>query len=78
MSDWIVNWLLAHKGFLEGLAVGYATGHVPQIVGYLFHYAMMIPWLRSAVVSDPAKAKALVAQIEQELEKDIDAEAAQK
>lgn len=71
----LMNFVIAHKDYFLGLATGYALEHVPQAVAFLFHQAMRWPWLRGAILKDPARAKALVDSIRDELDKDIDAEA---
>ena len=76
MENLIVSLVLSHQQLIEGAVIGFAFGHVPQIVAFAFHQAMRIPMLRAAVLKDPAKAKALVDSIQQELDKDIDAESA--
>ena len=76
MSNIILNFALAHREYFLGLACGYAVAHIPEAVAFVFHQAMRIPWLRAAVVANPAKAKALIDAIQTELDKDIDAESA--
>lgn len=76
MGDMIINFAIAHKDYFFGLATGYAISHIPQMVCYVFHLAMKIPWLRSAVIQNPKQAKAIVDAIRDELDKDIDDEVA--
>lgn len=75
MGDIVINFALAHKDYFLGLATVYAISHIPQMVFYVFHLAMKIPWLRSAIVANPKQAKAIVDAIRDELDKDIDDEA---
>ena len=77
MGDLVLTWAAHHQQYFLGLATGYAVAHIPEAVCYAFHLAMRVPWLRAAIVADPAKAKSIIKAIETELEKDIDAEAAQ-
>ena len=72
----IQDYLQAHQQFIIGAAAGYAVGHIPQVVLMVFHLAMKIPWLRAAVVANPKQAKAIIDAIHDELDRDIDAEAA--
>lgn len=76
MGTIALNFVIAHQEYFIGVASGVAIAHIPQIVCYGFHLAMKVPWLRSAVVSNPKQAKAIVDAIAQELDKDIDEEAA--
>jgi hypothetical protein len=74
-QDMIVSFALAHREYFYGLATAYAISHIPQAVAFAFHLAMKWPWLRAAVVANPAQAKAIVDSIRSELDKDIDEEA---
>ena len=74
MGDFAISFVLNHREYFEGLATGYAVCHIPQVVCFAFHTAMKVPWLRAAVIANPAQAKAIIAQIKDELDKDIDAE----
>ena len=76
MSQMLLNFALSHQQYFLGLATGYAIAHIPEAVLFVFHLAMKIPWLRAAVVANPAKAKAIIDAIHDELDKDIDAEVA--
>ena len=78
----MIQALIAHlvtnyQGMIEGAALTYAFTHIPQGVAFLFHQAMRWPWLRAQVLADPKRAKAIVDQIQQELDRDIDTESAQ-
>lgn len=75
-QDLVVNFALAHREYFYGMATAYAISHIPQAVAFAFHMAMKWPLLRAAVVANPAQAKAIVDAIRDELDKDIDAEAA--
>lgn len=76
MGNLIAGWVVNHQQYLLGIASGWALANIPKVVAIAFHYAMQVPWLRAAVVANPEQAKAIVAQIAAELDKDIDAEAA--
>ena len=76
MGQLALNFIAAHQQYFLGIASGYAIAHIPWVVLIAFHAAMKIPWLRAQVVSNPAQAKAIVDAIMQELDRDIDAEAA--
>ena len=75
MSE-LTSYIVSNPGFLYGVAVGWALANIPKIVCFVFHQAIRVPFLRSAILSDPARSKAIIAQIQAELDKDIDQEAA--
>lgn len=77
MGQFALNFIVAHQQYFLGIASGFAIAHIPAVVLLVFHLAMKIPWLRSQVVSNPTQAKAIVDAIQNELDKDIDDEAAQ-
>lgn len=66
--------IMGHQGWFIGLAIGWILAHIPQIVLGSFKQAMKIPWVRGAVLKNPKQAKAIIDQIANELEKDIDEE----
>jgi len=76
MTDMIVNFVLAHREYLYGFAIGYALGHVPQMVSFAFNTAMKVPFIRAAVLSNPEQLKKMIDEIEQTLDKEIDEEVA--
>lgn len=71
-----IDYVMAHQQYFLGIATGYAVANIPKCVLLVFKFAMRVPWIRAAVVSNPAQAKAIVDSIRDELDKDIDAEAA--
>lgn len=73
--NFVVSYAVSHQDLITGFVVGYALGHVPQVIAFLFHQAMRVPFLRAAILSDPARTKKLIDDIHDELDKDIDAEA---
>lgn len=70
--------IISHQGWFIGLAIGWVLAHIPQIVLGSFKQAMKIPWIRNAVLKNPKQAKAIINQIADELEKDIDEEVSQE
>lgn len=75
MSE-LTSYALSHQEFLYGVVSGYALSHVPQLVGFLFHQAIRVPIIRQAILANPERSKQIIAEIEKELEKEIDIEAA--
>lgn len=75
MGQMIGSFIVNHHEYFVGIASGLALAHVPEMTLFAFHYAMKVPWFRSVVLSDPKRSKAVIAQIEQALEKGIDEEA---
>lgn len=78
MGTLALNFALAHKDYLYGVASGYALTHVPQATAFAFHQAMRIPLLRELVLKNPDESKKVLDDIATELKKDIDAEALPK
>jgi len=76
MQNLVINWLLNHRQWLEGIALGYAAANIPLLVGIVFHQVIQVPILRQWILSDPVRAKKTVDLIAQELDKDIDKESA--
>jgi len=76
MTQMLLNYAVSHQQFFVGAATGYALAHIPDATLFAFHQAMRVPWFRAAILSNPEQAKKVLRQIESELEKDIDAEAA--
>jgi len=76
MGQLLVGYVVSHQQYFLGIATGYAVAHIPEATLFAFHQAMRVPWFRAAVLANPEKSKAILKQIESELEKDIDAEAA--
>lgn len=76
MGEFALSFVVNHREYFMGVASGYAVAHIPQAVCFAFHYAMKVPWFRAAILANPAQAKSIIRAIEQELEKDIDAEVA--
>ena len=76
MGQIALNFVVAHQQYFLGIASGYAIAHIPAAVLVVFHLAMKIPWLRSAVVNNPAQAKQIIDSIQKAIDDDIDAEAA--
>ena len=76
MGNLAISFIQAHQQYFIGIATGWAFAHIPAVVLAVFRLAMRIPWLRAAVVANPAQAKAVIDSIQAELDRDIDAEAA--
>jgi hypothetical protein len=76
MGNIAISFIQAHQQYFIGIATGWAFAHIPAVVLAVFRLAMRIPWLRAAVIANPAQAKAVIDSIQAELDRDIDAEAA--
>lgn len=77
----LTSFIALLKGNALPLAIGYASAHAvqmsPSIAGFLFQQALKWPWLRAKIVANPARAKAIVDAVSQEIDKDIDTAATQ-
>ncbi len=74
-------WQLIQGNWIP-FAAGYASAHVvilaPRLIGALFLYALKnSPVFRGIILKDPVKSKAVIDGIAAELDKDIDAMAAE-
>jgi hypothetical protein len=66
----MAEWMNTHD--ITILVIGFALGHIDDLVDYAFHALMRIPMLRAWIVKNPDKAKATIDAIQKELDKDID------
>ena len=76
MGNLAISFIQAHQQYFIGIATGWAFAHIPAVVLAVFRLAMRIPWLRAAVVANPAQAKQIIDSIQKAIDDDIDAEAA--
>lgn len=53
-------------------AAGFVFAHLPWILGGAFSLALKIPFVRSAILSNPERSKEMIDSIAKELDQDID------
>lgn len=75
MQNLLIGWLVNHRQLFEGMAIGYATAHIPAMTSYAFFTLMRIPIIKNWIIANPEKARTMVDAIAKELDKDIDQEA---